>query len=844
MRAILSRLKSMVRSAWREANAILRGIWVHLPVRDRTVLYESYAGYGALCNPEAIFRYLLHAPDMADLHHTWVLNRFSDHPGIRAEFARNRRVTFVLRGSPSYFLALATRRYLVNNATFPPEFAKRPGQVYLNTWHGTPLKQMGYDLPVDGAIEAANTLRNFLSADYLLSQNEFMTSQMYERAYRLRGIFPGRIIQGGYPRTDRQWLDDAERLAVTSRLESAGIRIAGRTVVLYAPTWRGDQFATPENTVQKVVAATNRLQGLLGDQFVVLLKPHQVLHPLVARNNAAGSGIVPRDLPTNVILGIADILVTDFSSIFFDFLALPGPIVFYADDSDSYTSSRGTYFSTDELPGPFVHELEAVATAILSGPTSDVSRRREEWRSRFVQKDDGRSTERVVDIVFRGRDQPQDYLSIADDPRVSLLIHLGSMNSNGITSSALNLLGALDPALYDISVVFALPAAGSQAAANQSLVPPHIRQILRASQVEGKLARTWRRFSFLLAQRPGRKPTGRTERYWHRQWLWVFGAASFSHSVDFDGYGPFWASLLLNGPASTRSIWLHNDMSAEQHRIIRGRERLRRSLGAVFALYDRFDALVSVSPALRDLNRYSLAARFSLRPKSFLSARNVIDGQGVLDKASADVSSGLSASPGAEQPAWAAELAAQPRATTWFVSVGRLSTEKNHGRLIRAFAQVHAQHPATRLLIVGGGPLHDALQQLVGSLGLTDSVVLTGFLPNPFPAVALADCFVLSSDYEGQPMVIMEAAILGLPVIATKFATVTDALPGPGLHIVDPTDEALAAGMLDYLDGSVAPPLFDFRSYNVAAVAEFAAAIEHRADDPSDTPPASQPRRD
>ena len=658
MRAILSRLKSVVRSAWREANAILRGVWVHLPLRDRTVLYESYAGYGALCNPEAIFRYLLHAPDMEDLHHTWVLNRFSDHPGIRAEFAHNRHVTFVLRGSPGYFLALATRRYLVNNATFPPEFTKRPGQVYLNTWHGTPLKQMGYDLPRDGAIEAANTLRNFLSADFLLSQNDFMTSQMYEQAYRLRGIFAGHIIQGGYPRTDRQRLDDAERSGLAKGLESAGIRIQGRRVVLYAPTWRGEQFASPENTVQHVVEATNRLQGLLGEQFIVLLKPHQVLHPLVARNTNVSSAIVPRDLPTNVLLGVTDVLVTDFSSIFFDYLAMPGPIVFYADDSDSYTSSRGTYFRADELPGPFVSDLEAVAAAILGGPNAEMSRRREEWRSRFVPKDDGHSTERVVDIVFRGRDLRQDCVSLADDPRVSILIHLGSMNSNGITSSALNLLGALDPAIYNISVVFALPSAGSQAAANQSLVPSHVRQILRASQVEGKLTRTWRRFSFLLAQRPPRKPSARSERYWQRQWLWVFGAARFAHIVDFDGYGPFWASLLLQGPASTHSIWLHNDMSAEQHRIIRGRERIRRSLGAVFALYGRFDALVSVSPALRDLNRYSLAARLSLRPKSFLSARNVIDGQGVLDKASAELTSSLSTSPGAGLPGWAKELAA------------------------------------------------------------------------------------------------------------------------------------------------------------------------------------------
>ena len=212
--------------------------WRKSPVKPRTVMYESFSGNGMLCNPEAIFRALLAAPDMQDLEHVWALDEVEKHAEVVAEFEGDPRVRFVDMRTPGYLKALATSKYLFNNATFPPEFAKRPGQVYVNTWHGVPLKHMGYDVP-GGGPASRNILRNLVSADYLLSANQFMTDRMYRHAFRLQGLYQGTVIEEGQPRTDRQVAAEADPSAVRSRLEAAGVQVGGRRVIVYAPTWRG-----------------------------------------------------------------------------------------------------------------------------------------------------------------------------------------------------------------------------------------------------------------------------------------------------------------------------------------------------------------------------------------------------------------------------------------------------------------------------------------------------------------------------------------------------------------------------------------------------------------------------
>ncbi|MCU1585659.1 MAG: glycosyltransferase [Microbacteriaceae bacterium] len=819
-----------LRRAW---HSEIRAIASRGSVRPRTVLYESFAGNGALCNPEAIFRELLRAPDMADLRHIWVLDDPKRHHDIRREFAGDPRVRFVKYRSAAYFRAIATSGYLINNATFPHEFGKRAGQTYLNTWHGTPLKLMGYDMP-NGAIEAANTLRNFVSADFLLSQNEFMTRQMYEQAYRLRGAFRGLILEEGYPRVDRQVIDQNEFLDGRALLEAAGIELGGRNIVLFAPTWKGDSFSSPDDDAMQLIESARQLQSLLGsEQYVVLLKTHQAVHQLAAARPEFRSLLVPNDIPTNVVLGLTSTLVTDYSSIFFDYLQSERPIVFFTPDVAEYSASRGTYFPPEELPGPVCVEVAQVAASIRAqaaeGADSPWATTRRDWRERFLPRDDGSSASRVVDAVFRGVLDPQRALSVTSDTRVPVLLHLGGMRSNGITTSALNLLSSIDHDRFDVSIVIGKPWSAQQRA-NQGLIDPRIRQFHRAGGMNGsKVAHLLRRLSQASARPEDHRALASQARLWDAEWKRCFGDLRFGAVADFSGYSPFWATLLLHSPGSTRSIWMHNDMASEEHRLIRGRKRMRRSLRAVFALYSQFDRLVSVSDSLSAVNRSALAESYHLDPAAFVSARNLVNESRVLTGIGANLAD-LAGHPLDEEtqlplvPGWVDDLATHEQ-KNWFVTVGRFSTEKNQARLLRAFAKVHELRPDSRLLIVGYGPLRSTLERTAENLGLAESAFVVGPYANPFPIMAAADCFVLSSDYEGQPMVLLEAAITGLPIVSVDFGSIEDALPEGEMRVVDQTDDALAEGMLAFLDGQVGPAHLDVAVYNAAALREFDDAL-------------------
>ena len=132
--------------------------------------------------------------------HVWVLDDFEGNARIVEDYKQYKNVIFVEFLSNEYLKYLASAKYLINNVTFPPYFTKKKEQVYLNTWHGIPLKTLGYD-QVNGSVEVANTIRNFLCADYLLSPCSYQT-EIYKKAFKLEGIYEGKIIEEGQPRND------------------------------------------------------------------------------------------------------------------------------------------------------------------------------------------------------------------------------------------------------------------------------------------------------------------------------------------------------------------------------------------------------------------------------------------------------------------------------------------------------------------------------------------------------------------------------------------------------------------------------------------------------------------
>lgn len=800
--------------------------WRSRPVDKQLVMYESFAGNGMLCNPEAIFRALHSNPEFSHLRHVWVLRSRRENPATVREFAGDRGVKFVRPRTIGYYRALATSGYLVNNATFPPEFGKRTGQTYLNTWHGTPLKRMGYDIG-DPASRVGNVIRNFLLADYLLAANRFMTEQMYEKAHLLRHIYRGLIIEEGYPRIDHQFLDPGGVEAVRERLEREGIPLGDKEVILYAPTWKGTSFNKPEDDAEELIRRVTELEASIdSDRYVVLLKTHQVVHQFASRRPELRARLVPNEIPTNTMLGLAAILVTDYSSIFFDFLATGRPILFLTPDIDDYAGYRGLYIEPDQWPGPVVKTVAELATELRAidgvGRTTQVLDNYRAMRERFGNHEDGHATERIVDIVFRGNREGYSTSHVARDDRPSILINAGSMRPNGITASLLNLLDTIDHNRFDVSVVF--PTSYRKVVLEkQREINPRVRQFSRVGGMNGsKLTHLGRRRSWARGDLSGHSADAAQRRMWDDEWSRCFGESRFDYVVDFSGYGLFWATLMLHSPGSQRSIWLHNDLASDANRSTRGKRRLLRDLTGVFSLYREYDHLVSVSPSLATINRVALS-QFAPAGK-FDSASNVVNAARVRSNASADLRETTVDPLTGLVPDWVTEIEDRPEVRT-FVSVGRLSPEKNHARLVRAFAIVHASNPDTRLLIVGNGVLRDDLDGLIKTLRLTQSVWITGHLSNPHTVMARSDCLVLSSDYEGQPMVILEALVLGLPVVTVAFGSALDALPpGEGL-VVPSTDEDLAEGMMAYLSGTVASAPFDVVGYNQRQIARFYRAI-------------------
>ena len=794
--AVLRRTASLRRRLGTAVKTEVYAFWRRRVVRSTVVLYESFSGNGVLCNPEAIFRALLADPQFRSLTHVWVLTSKRENPAIVREFSGMRSVRFVRPGSFGYFRALATAGFLINNATFPPEFSKREGQVYLNTWHGTPLKRMGYDIG-DAATRVANEIRNLLSADFLLSASPFMTEHMYEKAHLLGQIYRGRVIEEGYPRIDRQFLDTTRVAEIRSTLERGGVTLGGRQIILYAPTWKGTSFSRPEDDISELVARVEHLESLIDRaKYVVLLKTHQVVHRYASDVPGLRDRLIPNEIPSNVILGVTDVLVTDYSSIFFDFLATGRPIFFLAPDLADFVGYRGLYIEPADWPGTVVDTVEKLGEAVnefdRAGVVGRVASNYQTMQSRLVAREDGNATQRIVDIVFRGITDGYAVAPISHDGRRTMLIHAGGMRPNGVTSELIALLDRIDYTRFDVSVFFP-PTRVRAVRDTQRQLDPHVRQLARVGGMNGSKLSLAR----LRSRPPGQgsvRRSVREARLWRDEWHRCFGSTTFDFTLDFAGTSSFWAMLMLQSPDSERSIWLLGDRAGSAH------ERAR-----ILALYDSYDHLVSTAPTPFAVPRTpSLAESFS-------------GGGRILADSALPVDAGEGSSP---IPDWLAERGS-PQDVRIFGFLGRLSAENNPAMLLRSFALTHAAAPESRLLVIGDGPLAAALTAEVESLGLSGVVWLAGYRANPFALLRGTHCFLFTGRVR-DARVVLEARVLGLPIVTLTGVGGADS---NGVLEVQEDDRVFADGMLECIAGRLGASSIDWAARDDAALAAFYRAV-------------------
>ncbi|RBP84467.1 CDP-glycerol glycerophosphotransferase [Cytobacillus firmus] len=790
-------------------------------VRDNVILYESYHGKNFTGNPLTIFLKLSTLEEFQNYKHIIVVNE--NNPLVE-NFSKKPNVQIVSVDDDNYLKYLATAKYLINNTSFPYYFIKREGQIYINTWHGTPLKTLGIDINNAGMADHMNIQRNLLQTDFLISPNKFTYEKLLS-SHDIINIFSGKIADIGYPRVDSTINSNREEV-----LSKLGIQ-SDKKVILYAPTWRGT-VGNESDTSQKLLNEVLQLKERLGNDYIVLLKSHYFAYKYFEEKNLEDI-CIPNWFDTNVILAGIDILITDYSSIFFEFLPTEKTIIFYGDDIEQYAEERGFYLNIDTLPGPLCKEIEAVADNILKeGLIKDIYLDKyQKYKQSFCYNDDGNATDRLIDIIFRNKNK-ENTISVQTN-KEKVLIYCGAFYNNGITMSALTLLDNIDYNKYEV-VVIENPKGTDEKWNNIRKANKNVHFIYRPGVMNRTIFESYRHQWTLNRGISGKLMEMVVPKSLYKnEYRRIVGNTHFDYVINFGGYNDFWSLLFAFSEVKRKTIYLHNDMKEEFNKKIGGKFKHKKHLKVIFSTYKYYDQIVSVAKSTHETNFKNLGSLVPNASKKMTYINNLVNSKKVnnlknrREYISYNGENYIVLEQNKNGNVIRVKGTQSPGSTDInLVTIGRLSPEKGHEKLIRAFYDALEIDNKMKLYIVGEGPLKSKLIEIINELNLTKKVFLVGQVENPFVLIKESDCFILSSNYEGQGLVLLETMIIGKPIIATDVTGVRSVLEGGYGQLIDNNESALRESIIDFArqyrkKECPKQKRFDYKRYNKQAMERF-----------------------
>ncbi len=370
-------------------------------IDDKLVYFQTFSGRGYSDSPKAMYEYMRKAPEYKDYRFVW---SFRD-PEKYSELLEDGRTEIVKFRTRADNIALRKAKYWIANYRMLDYQHPRKGQIYVQCWHGTPLKRLGYDIDAsDNAMNSIGEIREKYRTDakkfsYLLSPSPF-ASEKFATAWDLNATHQThKIIEEGYPRNDRLInAGDEERTGIRKKLG-----VDDKRVILYAPTWRDNQHISGEGYSYKTEVDFDRLKEALGDKYVILFRAHYLVANSFDFDRYDG---FVRDVSSyddiNDLYLASDLLITDYSSVFFDYSNLERPVIFYMYDLDQYEHEmRGFYLSLDELPGPIVKDEEKLIAEIEKTKSWTADEKYLEFNRRFNPHEDGKASARVLARIIR-----------------------------------------------------------------------------------------------------------------------------------------------------------------------------------------------------------------------------------------------------------------------------------------------------------------------------------------------------------------------------------------------------------------------------------------------------------
>lgn len=383
----------VIRSKAALKRCLYRKVFSHMKMKNNMVVFESFLGRNYSDSPKYIFDYL-NQKYPGKYKCIWILNRREQLP-YPAKRVRRFTVT--------YFYYMARARYFVFNGRQPKYFIKREGSVFLETWHGTPLKKLVFDM---GEVTSASPMykRDVYNQsrvwDYLIAPNAF-SAEIFRRCFN----YEGHMLETGYPRNDILHWEESEVQALASEIKAELGIPEYKKVILYAPTWRDDEFYGAGQYKFTLQLDLDKMRQKLMEEYVVVLRTHYFVVDSLNLDAYAGfayDGSSYDDIARLYL--ISDILITDYSSVFFDYANLRRPMLFFTYDLDKYQSVlRGFYMDVvKELPGPMLFTTEEIIDSIcnLDAVRDEYSEKYRAFYEKYCGWEDGNASRRVVERVF------------------------------------------------------------------------------------------------------------------------------------------------------------------------------------------------------------------------------------------------------------------------------------------------------------------------------------------------------------------------------------------------------------------------------------------------------------
>lgn len=342
----------------------------------------------------------------------------------RMKFYDFHDVNYVIRESIEYLKLLATAKYLFNDNSFPPYFIKKPEQIYLNTWHGTPLKILGRQ-DIKNSSSFANVQKNYLMADYGLFPNKY-TRDIFLEDYSLKNIVKQKILLADYPR-NTAFFNTALKNDIKAKYS-----LNNKQVFAYLPTWRGSSRNANIQKQKNIVSQyLSQIDQKLTDNQVLYVNLHFLIGNEIDMSKYKHVKIFPSEYETYDFLNVCDVLITDYSSVFFDYAITGKKIILFTYDLEEYIAERGMYFPIEDLPFPRVDNVEDLINELNNQSFQEYS----EFQHVFCEFTHQNTTNNILELIINNKNQSlrvEEYPYNGKDNEFICVNSLSTMNQKAL----------------------------------------------------------------------------------------------------------------------------------------------------------------------------------------------------------------------------------------------------------------------------------------------------------------------------------------------------------------------------------------------------------------------------